>query len=1035
MRSADERKPVTVLFADLVGSTGLATQHNPEHLRALLSAFFDEMRQQIEAFGGTVEKYAGDAVVAVFGVPRVNEDDAERSVRAAVAMHESLVQLNPMFEQQYGVRLELRVGVATGEAVAAADAVNEFMVTGEVANLAARLQSSADGIVISEETHRLLSPLLEAEQLAPLSLKGFPGPVTAFRVMALRQRESRPRGVPGLSSPLVGRDAQLGTLRGCVDELRGGRGQVVSIIGEAGVGKSRLKIEIRDNLPAELRWIEGRCQSYTQSTSYGPVAQILRAALGLGANDPSAIARTKLRAGLRALAGSRGDQAQPALAHLLGIELGAVGVDAGPTDPRSRQSQIVLATRIVLEELAARGPMVLAVEDLHWADAASVELLSVILELTDVLPLMVLVTCRPETEGEAWTFRFDAEKNYPHRLTEIRLGALAPEQIEHLADNLLRVSDLPERLRSQILQRSEGNPLFLEEIIRELIDRGVLHHVGGRWTAATDVERLGIPTTLRGVLAARIDRLAAPAKAALQRASVVGRFFTYRELRALSDPKEDLDRSLAQLLRAELIREWARSPERQYIFKHALTQEAAYASLLAGPRKALHATIARHLEEAGGAEASEKAAVLAHHWYQAEDWDHALDYTLRAADRARALYARPEAIEHHWRALDLLARLPETPTRRRKFVEVVTQLIKIPGWAKNESEHQKGLERLAEATRVAEALGDLAHLVEAEAAHGFVTGGEASLVRAVQRCRDARDIRAEASALDWYIPFLGWRGRFPEALAHTARVIELHGELGNRFQQAFSMTSGGRCWGARAGRLDEALAYARRARELAAELNDARLTAWRAMAAEPYYYMGLWDDIVRVADESLPIAWEIGEHTVITYVSAWLGLAKLKLGHRDEARQLIARGLAYAETRLASVAFALSYAYVARALAHLADGELPAALERARRGLDLAERVRSPLEQGAAHRALGQIHQEIGDRKEAEAAYRHSLELLEAVKALPELGQTLLAYGRFRRGDDRPEAHRLVARARDIFAEIGARGWVAEADTELSAAV
>ncbi len=1030
MPTLDERKPVTVLFADLAGSTELATRHDPEHLRALLSAFFEEMRQQIEAFGGTVEKYAGDAIVAVFGVPRVNEDDAERAVRAAMAMRDSLAQLNPLFEQEYGVRLALRVGVATGEAVAAAGVVNEFMVTGEVANLAARLQSTAEGIVISEETHRLLASLLEAEPLAALSLKGFPTPVTAYRVRGLRPLEGRPRGVPGLSSPVVGRDQEMSTLRGCIDDLGRGRGQVVVLIGEAGIGKSRLKIEIRDSLPESLRWLEGRCQSYTQSTSYAPVVQILRSAMGLGPADPQAIARTKFRAALRTLGGSRADEAQPALARLLSIDRGPAQSEAGPPDPRALQSQIVLATRILLEGLVSRGPIVLAIEDLHWADAASVELLSVILELTDSLPLMILVTCRPETDSEAWAFRFHVEKNYPHRLTEIRLGPLAAADGRRLVDSLLRVSDLPDALRGRILERSEGNPFFLEEIIRELIDSGVLRRSAEGWVATTDVERLGLPTTLRGVLAARIDRLAPAAKVALQRASVVGRFFTHRELQALSEAGEDLDRALAQLLRVDLIRERARSPERQYVFKHALTQDAAYAGLLAGPRRALHANMARHLEAAAD-KATEQAALLANHWYQAEDWERALDYSVRAAARARALYARPEAIGHHWQALELLGQLPRTPRRRRTYVDVVTELVALPGFARNEAERQKGLAHLAEAVRVAEELGDVDLLAPAEALHGFVTRDETFLKRGVERAREARALGAEAFGLTRYIGFLGYSGRFDEALAHTARAIELHGALGNRFEQAMNMTGGGRCWASRAGRFSEAFAHAARSSEIAGELDDSRLKAWRAMVAEPYYYMGLWRELAEEAEKSLPIAWEIGEHTVIVYVSAWLGLVHLRLGHRDEARRLITRCLGWAESRLAGVPFALSYACTARALVHLADAELPEALERARIGLSLGERSRSPLEQGAAWRAIGQIHEAMGNHTDADVAYRHSVELLEPVKALPELGQSLLAYGRSKLVADPTEGRHLIERARGIFAEIGATGWVPEADRAL----
>ena len=629
---ADERKPVTVLFADLVGSTELATRHDPEQLRAMLAAFFDEMREQIQAFGGSVEKYAGDAIMAVFGVPRVHEDDAERAVRAALAMRQSLEQLNALFEGEYGVRLDLRVGVATGEAVAAAGAADQFMVTGEVANLAARLQSVAEGagVVVSEETYRILDPLLEAEPMLGLVLKGFPRPVTAYRVTGTRTSGGRPRGIPGLSSPVVGRDTEMRTLRGCIDDLRQGRGQVVSIVGEPGIGKSRLKIEIRETLPEGVRWLEGRCQSFTQSTSYAPLIEVLRTALGVSAADPQPIARTKLRAGLRGLAGAQAEQHQTALAHLLGVDLGASGTRA--LDPRALQAGIIVAMRAVLEGLTQRGPVVLAVEDIHWADAASVELLTIVMELTDRLPLMLLVTCRPETAGEAWTFRFHAERNYPHRLTELRVAALMPEASHQLAENLLRVSDLEETLRAQILERAGGNPLFLEEIIQGLAEQGILRREGDTWVATGEIDRWVIPATLRGVLAARIDGLPAEAKRALQRAAVVGRFFTHRALQALSAGDEDLERALAQLLRADLIRESGRDPERRYMFKHALVQDAAYASILAARRNDLHGTVARHLETALGELGDEHAAVLAHHWREAEEWERALHHTLRAGD-------------------------------------------------------------------------------------------------------------------------------------------------------------------------------------------------------------------------------------------------------------------------------------------------------------------------------------------------------------------------------------------------------------------
>jgi class 3 adenylate cyclase/tetratricopeptide (TPR) repeat protein len=1023
MPAPDERKPVTVLFADVAGSTELATRHDAEALRALLSAFFEEMRQQIEAFGGTVEKFAGDAVMAVFGVPAVHEDDAERAVRAAVAMRDAVAQLNPMFEQEYAVRLTLRIGVASGEAVAASRPSSEFMVTGVVPNLAARLQAIADPIAVSEETYRQVAPLLEAEPTGPRMLKGFPEPVAAWRVLDLRGGESRPRGVPGLTSPVVGRDRELATLRACVDDLRRGRGQVVVITGEAGIGKSRVKIELRDGLSDDVRWLEGRCQSYTQNTSYTPIVQVLRAALGLGASEPAAIARTRLRVALRALAGERSDQVIAGLARLLDVELGA-GAAAAPLDPQGLRSQVVLATRAVLEGLAERTPVVVAIEDLHWADAASVELLTLLAELTDLHPIMLVVTTRPETEGNAWSFRQHVERVYRHRLTDLRLASLAEDDSRRLADNLLHISDLPETIREAIQARAEGNPFFLEEILRALIEQGVLRRADGRWVVGAETPPWTIPSTLRGVLTARIDRLDGPVKAVLQYAAVVGRFFEYRTLAALVAEPGDLDRALTDLLRAELIREWARRPERQYVFKHALTQEAAYASILAEQRKALHAAVARYLEQAAGEVPAEQAAVLAHHWEGAHEWERALDYTLRAAARARALYARPEAVAHHWRAVDLLHRLPVTPARRVMLVETVERLVRLPAWFRTGAERERGLKLLEDAARIAPELGDPDLAVRVEAFAGYVFRDEKRLQRAVAQTSSPG---VQALAADWYHLYLGQTGRYHDALVHARRAIELYGAAGARLEQALAINQGGRCWGARAGHLSESVEHALRFRAMAAEFDDARLRAYRGMEAEPYVYAGRWSDAVRVAEESLPLAFEIGEIGVATFVSSWLGLAYLKLDRPGEARRVTERALRFAETHPTMLAFPLTYLAITRALCDLTDGEPETAVQSARQACEMAVRGGFRLEEGAAHRALGQALEATGRRSEADAAYRRSREVFETIQSLPELAQTLLAYGHFLLRDDSEEGRRLAERARQIFEQIGASWWSSEA--------
>ena len=297
---------------------------------------------------------------------------------------------------------------------------------------------------------------------------------------------------------MVGRDAETAALRGAAEHLHQGRGQILSITGEAGIGKSRLKNELRENLPEGVRWLEGRCQAYTQTTSYGPLLQILKTVLQLGGGESQTVARTRLRVALRSLVGERYEQVHPAVARLLGVEAEPGRYDAGAMDPRALQSQLVLAMRAVVEALVGRAPLILAVEDLHWADPATIEFLTVLSELTDLVALMILVTSRPDPEGASWDYRFHAQRNYAHRLTELTLGPLSAEQSERLVGNLLHIAELPAALRQRILEQAEGNPFFVEEIIRALIEEGAIHREGDRWTTTEDIAHFAIPATLEG---------------------------------------------------------------------------------------------------------------------------------------------------------------------------------------------------------------------------------------------------------------------------------------------------------------------------------------------------------------------------------------------------------------------------------------------------------------------------------------------------------------------------------------------------------
>jgi tetratricopeptide (TPR) repeat protein len=589
---------------------------------------------------------------------------------------------------------------------------------------------------------------------------------------------------------------------------------------------------------------------------------------------------------------------------------------------------------------------------------------------------------------------------------------------------------LPPGIRARILDQSEGNPFFVEEIIRSLIEQGALRREGERWVSAGDTSRLAMPATLRGLIAARIDRLPGPAKATLQRAAVIGRFVEYPALRALHAGESELDRSLAHLLRAELLREWTHAPERQYLFKHALTQEAAYASILHEQRRTLHRAAATFLE-VETTTAPDRAPLLAHHWLRAEDWEKALTYSVEAARRAQALFARPEAIAHYWQALSLLDRLPPTTERTRTHIDVILALEVLPGSWRNEREREDGLRHLERAFQAASELGDEARMARLEGVIAWERGDEAGLKRAVRRAEHTEDEDAQARTSLHYAGYLGQVARYEESLTYTARGVDALGRLGQLHDQAYEMATSGRCYSSRAGQLANALEYAMRARSLGDSLTDARLKAWRAMEAEPYMYKGLWHDVIRVVEEGLPLSWEIRELPVIFWVSAWGAIAHVKLGQHEKARRLLERAIPECDAVGYSHGWNMIFLQVALAELELSLGNVPAALAAAQRAAGIARDSRYRMEQGAALRVLGQASAAAGDLAAAAGAFGQSVEVLEATQSRPELAQTLLAYGRFRSGGGDADGRPLMLRALALFEEMDATGWIAEARAAL----
>jgi class 3 adenylate cyclase/tetratricopeptide (TPR) repeat protein len=662
-----ERRPATILLADVKGSTELAEQVDTETWVEIMNRVFHLLGDAIYHYGGEIDQYRGDGLVAFFGAKAAHEDDPERAVRAALAMQDAVKEYAAELEAERGVELMLRVGINTGEVIAARVGDDrqhsEDTAMGCAIALAARMETACQPgtVLVSEQTYRLVGRLFEWQALGAIQAKGFSQPVIVYRPLAHKATTGKGRGIEGLSSPLVGREAEFNALREAIARLRRGIGGIVTLVGEAGIGKSRLVAELRKRVVSEqVQWVEGRCLSYGGSIAYLPWLDMLRSVLSVTADAPPAAVRDALRARVQALCPDRFDAVYPYLCWLMSLPLEDEYDALRDLQGESLRAEIFWAVQMLIESAARQRPLVLVCEDLHWADATSLALLERVLALTDRAALLLICVFRPEVKHLCWQLKETAARLYRHRYTDLWLEALSADESRALVGHLLLVEDLPSALQATILDHAEGNPFYVEEIIRALIDDGAIAYddATGHWQATRKIGDIPIPDTLHGVLAARIDRLEEETRRVLRLASVIGRVFPYRVLAEVAREERELDTRLLTLQRQQLIRERARVPELEYIFKHELTREAAYNGLLKRERRAYHRQVAEALERLFPEQVDELAGLLAHHWERAEEQEKAVGYLLRAGEQARVAYANEEAIDYYQRALALMDELP-----------------------------------------------------------------------------------------------------------------------------------------------------------------------------------------------------------------------------------------------------------------------------------------------------------------------------------------------------------------------------------------
>ena len=544
-RISGERKPVSALFADVVGSTGLAEQMDPEDWTQMINGAFELMSQAVFRYEGTIAQLQGDAMLAFFGAPVAHEDDPERAVLAAIDMVAAVEELAGQLRAVHGIDFRIRAGINTGPVVVGNvgnDLRYEYTALGDAMNVAARMQAAAEPgtVLITDATRRLLGDAIDLEDLGEISVKGKSEPVHAYRVVGRRGAVGRKRGLEriGLESPMVGREAQLEQLRGLWAAARAGRSRVAFVLGEPGIGKSRLLSELRAALAAEAEpgaasapiWFEGRCVSYGQGLPYHLLLDLVRNLLDLPWSGGGTAGRQLLDERLAGLLGDEAPDIAPFFAHMLGLPTSDDEEAHTRLEPAHLQERYAAALLRVLRARSASGALVIVCEDLHWADPASVAVLATLLPLAGRLPLLLIGAMRPDTDSPGWQLVANARVHFGQALTEIVLEQLSDADSRQLVANLLVIESLPDEVRDAILARADGNPFFVEEVVRMLVDGGLITRQGDRWVATADIGRVEIPSTLHGLLLARIDQLPESAKRSLRVASVIGRQFPVRVL-------------------------------------------------------------------------------------------------------------------------------------------------------------------------------------------------------------------------------------------------------------------------------------------------------------------------------------------------------------------------------------------------------------------------------------------------------------------------------------------------------------------------
>jgi class 3 adenylate cyclase/tetratricopeptide (TPR) repeat protein len=1032
-----ERKQVTVLFADMKGSMELVADRDPEEARKILDPVLEHMMEAVHRYEGTVNQVMGDGIMALFGAPLAHEDHAVRACYAALRMQELVTRYAEAALRAHGVNVQIRVGLNSGEVVVRAigsDLHMDYTAVGQTTHLAARMEqlTPAGSSFMTAATLRRAEGFVTVKPLGPVHVKGLGEPVEVYELTGAGAARSRLHAAEACGlSRFVGRDPELEQLQRALDRAAAGHGQVVAVVGEPGVGKSRLLYELTRSHRAH-GWLilESGAASYGRASSYLPVSDLLRAYFKIGAQDGQREIREKVTGKLLTLDRAL-EPTLPAFLSLLDIPTDDVSWEK--LEPRERRQQTLDALKRLLLRECHVQPLAVVFEDLHWIDAETQAVLDALVESLSASRILLLVNYRPEY-SHGWGSR--------GFYSQLRLDPLLPESADDLLRALLGEDPALEPLKRALTARTEGNPLFLEESVRALVETEVLAGERGARHLSRPVEAIEVPATVQAILAARIDRLPAAEKRLLQTASVVGKDVSLDLLRAAAEVGgEDLSMLLGHLTAGEFLYEVTLFPAPEYTFKHALTHEVAYGSLLHDRRRDLHARIARAIESLSQDRRAEQLERLAHHAFHGELWDQAVTCLREAGLKAMARSAHREAIIHFEHALAAVRHLPNTAETQALAIDVRLELA--PALA-GSARYGDILQQMIESEPVAEASGDrirlgrvLLRISQAVRMFGDHARALDTGHRAVAVAEAAGDPLLQSDTLHRLGQIYLGVGDSTRAIDLLRRSVTVLGELtGTAEPSGYVRGVGAHAWLGYAlgyrGEFSEAISYGRHALRLAESGNrPGNLLAALGTLGLTLVEQGDSPGAIEVLERGLDLCqtWKILDWS-ITIESA-LGVAWALAGRFEEAIALQRR--AEAEEPHAPQGFPAARILRFGETCWLA-GRIDHAGAQAEHGLGLA---RAGGERGAEVRALrllGDVsaHPERPDPERSERSFRQALALAEELRMRPQTARCHFGLGRlYRRTGQLEQAQEHLATAITMYREMDMRFWLEKAEADI----